>query len=90
MGHATISCNKCDIICHKKCSKIKKFTMFRNQSYCQSCLMINDIIKYNPFYSLLQENDSESFFDEEPPEYVENLHQMSEMLEKCRSYTNSE
>ena len=52
--------------------------------------MANEIVKYNPFYPLLQDNDCENFFNDEPPEYIENLQEMSDILEACKSYTVNE
>ena len=35
--------------------------------------MAKEITKYNPFYSLLQDDKYDKFFEEEPPEYIEKL-----------------
>ena len=89
-GHVVVICKSCDEICHKKCSKTKNYTAFRENSYCQACIMKNDIIKYNPFYSLLQDANSDNFFDDESPEYTENVQALSDILETCKSYTTKE
>ena len=52
--------------------------------------MANEIIKYNPFYSLLQDDNSDKFFDDEPPEYIENIQEMSKILENCKCYTTKD
>ena len=52
--------------------------------------MAKEIIKYNPFYSLLQDDECDKFFEEEPPEYIEKLQEMSDILENCKGYTTKE
>ena len=90
VGHRAVVCNNCNEICHKKCSKSKNYVLFREKSYCNMCIMKCEIIRYNPFYSLLQNDHSDKFFEDEPPEYIENLQEMSDILETCRSYTIKE
>ena len=58
-------CLSCDKIYHSKCSKNKNFKTFRSKLFCPSCIKINDIIRYNPFYDLLEEQN-ENIFDNEP------------------------
>ena len=92
IGHPTIVCNSCDDICHKKCSKSKanKFVPFRDHSYCQKCANTKDILKYNPFFSLIQCEQNDRFYENEPPEYIENLQELSNLLETCKSNSNKE
>ena len=89
-GHAIAICHSCDEICHKKCSKHKNYQLFRQNPYCQKCIMKNDIIKYNPFYTLLENDNSDKFFEDEPPEYTESLQEMSDILETCKGYTTKD
>ena len=68
IGHPSIVCSSCDRIYHSKCSKNKNFKTFRNKLFCLSCIKIHDIIRYNPFYDLLEEQN-ENFFEDEPVEF---------------------
>ena len=53
--------------------------------YCSGCISSKDIIHYNPFFDIL-EHESDSFFDNEPKEYIESIQELSEILENCKSY----
>ena len=53
--------------------------------YCSGCISSQDIIHYNPFFDIL-EHESDSFFDNEPTEYIESIQELSEILENCKSY----
>ena len=72
-GNDVIVCKSCDEIFHKKCSKEKNYILFRNEPYCQKFIMAKEMTKYNSFYSLLQDDKYDKFFEEEPPEYIEKL-----------------
>ena len=52
-------------------------------------MKIHDIIRYNPFYDLLEEQN-ENFFENEPVEYIESIQELSEILENCKDYTKIE
>ena len=85
IGHPSIACSSCDRIYHSKCSKNKNFKTFRNKLFCLSCIKIHDIIRYNPFYDLLEEQN-ENFFENEPVEYIKSIQEHSEILDilsKC-------
>ena len=79
----------CDIIFHTKCAKKAKFKLFRNKQYCLSCITTNDIIRYNPFHDLL-ENQDDKFLENEPTEYIQIIQELSETLENCKSYSKSQ
>ena len=49
------------------------------------CISSQDIIHYNPFFDILK-HESDSFFDNEPTEYIESIQELSEILENCKSY----
>ena len=89
IGHQSIVCSSCDRIFHLICSKKKNFKTFRNKLFCPSCMKIHDIIRYNPFYDLLEEQN-ENFFENEPVEYIESIQELSEILENCKDYTKIE
>ena len=89
IGHPSIVCSSCDRIYHSKCSKNKNFKTFRNKLFCLSCIKIHDIIRYNPFYDLLEEQN-ENFFEDEPVEYIESIQELSEILENCKNYSKIE
>ena len=54
-----------------------------------SCITTNDIIRYNPFYDIL-ENQDDRFFENEPTEYIQSIQEFSETLENCKSYSKSQ
>ena len=89
IGHSASVCGHCDIIFHTKCAKKAKFKLFRNKQYCLSCITTNDIIRYNPFYDIL-ENQDDRFFENEPTEYIQSIQELSETLENCKSYSKSQ
>ena len=49
----------------------------------------NDIIRYNPFYDIL-ENQDDMFFENEPTEYIQSIQELSETLENYKSYSKSQ
>ena len=44
------------------------------------------MIRYNPIYDLLEEQN-ENFFENEPVEYIESIQELSEFLENCKNYS---
>ena len=92
IGHRAVICQTCDIICHIKCAKENKFVLFREKTYCSTCLSSNDIIRYNPFHDLINSNSDESdkFYETEPSEFVENLQELSNILENCKAVSKKE
>ena len=82
-------CGKCDIIAHSKCAKKHKFKTFRNKQFCQGCIKTHEILRYNPFYDIL-EGEDDRFFDEQPTEYIESLQELSEILENCKNYSKNQ
>ena len=86
IGHSASVCEHCDIIFHTKCAKFK---LFRNKQYCLSCITTNDIIRYNPFHDIL-ENQDDKFFENEPTEYIQSIQELSETLKNCKSCSKSQ
>ena len=87
IGQCTAVCKKCDSIFHANCvKKSKQFRLFRENLYCGSCISKHDIIRYNPFIDLFQNNDSDKFYDNEPVDLIESVEEMSKILENCQSY----
>ena len=89
IGQLVTVCGNCDIIAHSKCAKKHSFRTFRSQQYCQTCMKTHDIIRYNPFYDIL-EGEDDTFFEEQPTEYIESIQELSEILENCRSYNKKQ
>ena len=85
IGQLVNECGNCNSICHIKCAKKSNYRTFRNKMYCSGCISSQDIIHYNPFFDIL-EHESDSFFDNEPTEYIESIQELSEILENCKSY----
>lgn len=92
IGHRAVICNMCDIICHLKCAKMSKFVPFREKTFCSTCSAAHDTIRYNPFFELVNSNSQESdrFYETEPSEYVENLEEISNILENCNALNKIE
>ena len=89
IGHCTAVCNKCDLIFHAKCvKKSKEFRLFRDNLYCISCISAHNIIRYNPFIDLIQNstNESDKFYENESIELIENIEEISKILDNCQSY----
>ena len=87
IGQCTSICKKCDLIFHATCiKKQKQFRLFRENLYCASCISKYDIIRYNPFINLFENNDSDKFYDNEPIDLIESVEEMSTILENCQNY----
>ena len=69
---------------HIECAKKAKFKSFRNKQYCLSCIIAYDIIRYNPFHDIL-ENQDDKFFENEPTEYIQSIQEFSDTLKSCYS-----
>ena len=54
-----------------------------------SYITTNDIIRYNPFYEILG-NQDDRFFENGPTAYIQSIQELSETLEKCKSYSKSQ
>ena len=56
---------------------INKFVPFREKTFCSTCSAAHDTIRYNPFFEIVNNSDSQEsdkFYETEPSEYtVENL-----------------
>ena len=88
VGQRALECSSCNKIFHLKCCKgtSKDFHLFRDNTFCSTCVSTHDILRYNPFYELIEiESDNELF--EEPQEYIQTLREMSDVLENCKNYT---
>ena len=59
--------------------------------YCTNCIRANEILRYNPFFDLLEnQSENENFFENEPVEYVENVQDLSDVMDKCIEYNKKE
>ena len=85
----SVSCEMCHAHFHKTCSRqfLKKY---RNFALCKECLNNFDLIKYNPYYETLAENELKPFANNEPPESIEILEEYSNILENCENLTISQ
>ena len=86
-GHPFLICQNCDRILHKKCKSTDNIKIFRESTYCVSCIEKNDIIRYNPFYQPPHFSGNNNPINEEPIDYIESLQTISNILENCRSYS---
>ena len=92
IGQRALTCASCDLIFHVQCTKSNKLIFFRQKSYCQTCISVNDIIRYNPYYDILNSYSAESdkFYETEPSEFTENIQEISNILENCKGYNKKE
>ena len=92
IGQRVAICEQCDIIVHKKCaSKINKsFLMFREKLYCASCIAKNDIIRYNPFINIVNDNDPGSLHGDfcDNSDVIETSQIISDILENCHQFNS--
>ena len=89
-GHRVLECVNCQSVVHLSCSKIKKFGVVRNSTFCHHCLESNDIMRYNPFFDLVVSEHTDKFYDDEPVEFTETVEKLSNVLEDCHGYTKAE
>ena len=55
----SIRCNSCTSTFHKQRDQCQ-LTFYRKNPYCLSCLKNKDILKYNPYYQVLETSENES------------------------------
>ena len=84
IGKPAIICRHCDIIMHKTCALENKFKLFRENWYCPDCLDTNNIIKYNPFFEILNYHEIDEKYDKS--DFIESSNKISDILENCKSY----
>ena len=77
LGIPHFECYSCNKIFHGKCFKSSKAEAINNNLYCISC-KTNTTKRYNPFKSMIdcKEDDIDPY-----------LQKMSDILEKCKSYS---
>ena len=51
----SIACHSCSKSIHNHCAK-HSITMFRSNAYCRLCLQTKNILRYNPFYHVIEES----------------------------------
>ena len=69
---------------HKTCALENKFKLFRENWYCPDCLDTNNIIKYNPFFEILNYHEIDEKYDKS--DFIESSNKISDILENCKSY----
>ena len=90
----TLSGLGCSMVYSKTCSR-KVLKLHRNVFYCKECLISFDLMKYNPFYELLEVEESKDhgdtkFSHNEPIESMEIIEEYSSILENCKNFTISQ
>ena len=86
IGQTTILCKHCDSIFHARCITPENFEQFRDSSYCKSCMLKNEIRRYNPFFSMFDDLNPDKFYEDESAEFVESVEKQSRILENCKNY----
>ena len=84
LGQAIGECETCGEIFHGTCFKKSNFISICNEIYCQNCSR-EVTNKYNPF-AVTSKSDNDKFYDDEPSTYIESVHQISEILSKCKHF----
>lgn len=87
LGQMIITCEHCDTIFHKTCINKKNFKYYRSNWFCNLCIQKHDIIRYNPFLDIVENHDYEN---DDKEDVIETSTIISEILENCRTYENSE
>ena len=83
IGQAIIECYVCDAVIHAKCFKNSDYENLNDENHCGKC-KISVVKKYNPFKSIISENDELS------DQLNECNSEMSRILESCRFYSTSD
>ena len=82
------SCNICGSNYHQHCSKMQ---LHCGNSYCRPCLELNDVIRYNPFYDIIEtyseELDKVYFQNQNFTDNIDNMYPLSNVPESCRTDT---
>ena len=85
LGQVIGECETCGDILHGTCLKKSKFVSICDELYCQRCS--RDVTnKYNPF-AVTSKSDNDKFYDDEPSTYIESVHQISQILSKCQTFS---
>ena len=87
IGQPLLECEGCHIAIHTKCFKKAGFCPTNGLWVCQTC-SISMVPRYNPFLEIIN-NDSEKFYDDDGFCHDENIHQISNVLERCKGYSAS-
>ena len=59
IGQAITECEKCMLVVHTKCFAKSSFKLLNDSYYCQICLRTTGEEQYNPFKTMLNEDDDE-------------------------------
>ena len=90
-GQTILECDGCNVIIHGKCYKNSKFSNRDCLWLCESCKNTHEP-RYNPFRSIYAatSGDNEAFYDEDPADYIDTFQVMTNLLDKCSSYSKNE
>ena len=86
----SIRCNSCTSTFHKQRDQ-RQLTFYRKNPYCLSCLKNKDILKYNPYYEVLETSDNESeklyLQNQYSNEDLQTISPFSDILENCEIHS---
>ena len=88
IGQFILECELCQSVIHAKCYKNSEFENIDNLWNCKTCALKHES-RYNPFKSCIN-SKSGVFYDDEPPESIELLEHMSNILSSCQSHSKKE
>ena len=87
IGQPLLECEGCHTAIHTKCFKKAGFCPTNGLWVCKTC-SINIIPRYNPFLEII-DSDDEKLYDDDGLCNDEQIHQISNVLELCKSYSAS-
>ena len=86
LSSKSVKCNNCLGKFHSKCAK-NQAVYYRDEFYCRKCLQSSDILRYNPYYDVLEAASDDvqkiylqNYTTDDTTEVVSHL---SEILEDC-------
>ena len=84
IGQAITECDKCMLVIHTKCFAKSGFESRDDSFYCQICLHNIGEQRYNPFKTMLNEDDeSDLFYNNDMNQYTGELSEASSILDAC-------
>ena len=93
LSSKSVKCNNCIGKFHSKCAK-NQSVYYRDEFYCRKCLQSSDILRYNPYYDVLEaaSDDAQKIYLQNytTDDTTEVVSHLSEILEDCSINTIEE
>ena len=92
--NTVVICYTCSKTIHYKCLKKTLFKISEGNGkwYCNNCQVLDGPIRYNPYKTILPNSKqySDHFYDQEPEDGIDIIHDMYNILNNCASSNISE